>query len=309
MAKKKIPAVLIVSLLTLFFSFLTLITSPMGTSSSMSIGKFFEMKYNMKNERYGEYLAPLPEGMPPTKLNLIFSLFSKNIRGERRLSEFLDFFYGNYRGTPRGGRDVYNYIAFEPNEHMMDFKDKTFTLKESRSVKKSAEHLYDVGFYAPFTNNRFISGREITVFNDIYYNMSTPETFYPNRSMNLLSSAPHFGNPKYRNMAYQNIYKLVQSQTEMVEESIRLAGLKNKIHWYPLAIPFLPLVFSGGLPFILSAVGFGFATYTYDYYYRNLRFTDLKPIKGVDYYDRKLDRYYKRGIYSSAYNYKGDEET
>ncbi len=285
-----------------------LITSPMGTSSSMSIKKFFSMYFNMKNERYGEYLAPLPGGMPPTKLNLIFSLFSKNIRGERRLSEFLDMLWGNYRGTPRGARDVYNYIAFEPNEHAMDFKDKIYTLKKSRSVKKSAEHLYDVGFYAPFTNNKFIAGREITVFNDVYYTMSTSQTFYPNRAMNLLSSAPHFSNPKYRNMAYQNIYKLVQTQTEMVEESIGLSSIKDKIQWHPLIISALPYLATSGLPFLISSLALGFLSYNYSTAYNTLKFANIKPIKGLDYMERKVDSYYKRGIYSSIYNTSGEEQ-
>jgi len=289
------------------------ITSPMGVSSRFNLINYFQMKMGMEKDRYGEYLNPLPSGKTPLSRDLMISLFSKNIRGESRLSEVMDFFGGSYRGTPGGLRDVYNYIAFKPNELEMDFKDKVYTYKDARSMKKSAEFLYDVGFYAPFTNNRFIAGREITLMNDIYYGeLTSNSTFYPNRAMNLLSSAPHYGNPKYRNMAYGNLYKLSQTQSDMVKEVIGYNKLSKSPAWYPLSIPLIPLlVGTGGLPFwftlssFMHVSGLGPGLYSKATEIPN----SFKKLNLENYLDEKQKFYFKRGLYSSAYNSNvGDDQ-
>lgn len=288
------------------------ITSPMGVSSRFNLINYFQMELGMEKNRYGEYLNPLPEGRAPLSRDLLLSLFSKNIRGESRLSELLDFFGGSYRGTPGGLRDVYNYIAFKPNELEMDFKDKIYTYKDARSMKKSAEFLYDVGFYAPFTNNKFIAGREITLMNDIYYGEFVADsTFYPNRAMNLLSSAPHYSNPKYRNMAYGNLYKLTQTQSDMVREVIGYDKMNKTPTWYPLSIPLIPLmVGTAGLPFWISLGSFIAVSGLGSGLYSKTTGipSSFKNLNLENYLDEKYGFYYKRGLYSSAYPNSGNQQ-
>lgn len=290
-----------------------LIYLPMGTRSRMNIKKYFEIKEGVFKKKFGEYLNAQPHETPPSDFSLITSLFSKNVRGEQRISEFLDLMGGSYRGTAKGARDVYNWLAYRPNVLSMDFKDKIYTYQKSRSMKKSAEHLYDVGIYAPYTNNQFIAGREITLFNDIYYNQTSPSTFYPNRASNLLSSAPHYSHAKYRNMAYNGIYKYTQTQLDLVMESTHYSDLGKKPYWQQLSIPFLPLVLASGFSF-LSVAGFLASTgVTGSLVNQGARgLYNIKSLfnkKEKDYYANKYMFYQNKGMYSGIYeDYSNREE-
>jgi len=127
--------------------------------------------------------------------------------------------------------------------------------------------------------------------------------------MNLISSAPHFANPKYRNMAYHNIYQLNQSQTEMVDNVFALSHMKYKTNWNPLSITLLPLMIgTSTLGFGLSAFGMGLTSGVFGAVASKIEISphlNLFKFKNDPY--KKYEHYYKKGIYSNMYLNDEDE--
>ncbi|MGC8923933.1 MAG: hypothetical protein ACP5KJ_01925 [Candidatus Micrarchaeia archaeon] len=216
---------------------------------------FLYRRWKSKIARMGEILRATASDMPPRAY--VPYLLTSNPFGETRVSEALEVFGNAFRSTPKGPRDILNYMLYKPNDLVMDFKDFIYTLKEGRSMKKTPEHLMDVGIYGVAANTGFIAGREIKFIETA---LGGASSFYPNRAFNAYYSQPHLAIPSFMYPAYGDIYKRTQKPTQVATEMIYLTDLSESTIISPLyvmpAMILIPSMFSSVYSAYAQASGF-----------------------------------------------------
>ncbi len=186
------------------------------SSRKGSIYRTFEDKIALIGEGYKTFAKE----MPPS--DFLPFMFTHNPSGSVRITELLDFI-SSFRSSPYGPRDVINYLMFQPNDADTDFQDILYSLKEGRSMKKSAEHLYDVGVYGTTHHNKFIAGREIT----IYPTQLNPSgmVMYPNRITGMFDTVPFLAMPGMYHIRYGDIYHRVESPELLAYQDFRYSQI------------------------------------------------------------------------------------
>ncbi len=225
-----------------------------------SVKAMMYMKFKDRLAKFGEVIRTTAKDRSPP----VFApyLLSRNPYGEMRISELLEMFTDDFRATARGPRDCLNYLLYKPNDIVIDFQDILFSMKESRSMKKTPEHLMDVGIYGVVANSGFIAGREI---NFIETALGGPESMYPNRGWGIMHYNPQLSTPAMRYSGYADFYKRTMKPTEVATEIVRMTEFAEETRWQPLvpaiAMYFMPMLTA---PALLGLFGLGSA-----YKYRN----------------------------------------
>ncbi len=241
------------------FSNIPAVYAPMGKGQD-SISLLQAYLYTMfKNKvaRMGESLRATAAGLPPR--TYFPYLLTANPYGEVRMSEFMEIMFGGlvgFKSTPRGPRDIINYELYKPNDLVMDFKDMIYTMKEGRSMKKTPEHLMDVGIYGSAANTKFIAGREIEYFPSA---LGTGATMYPQRTFNMFNYNPHLSLPGMRYTAYGDIYRRTQKPVTVATEMIQLTALSKREHLLPMVfMPSVMLAATGMWPPLAMLMVYGY---------------------------------------------------
>ncbi len=209
------------------YSSIPQVYDPMGRPRGPTLQDFIYESFGSKVARVGELTRTYAKETPPEYLFTF--LFSRNASGSMRIWESLDLIYGSFRSTPYGPRDILNYTLYKPNDLENDFKDMLYTLKEGRSMKKSAEHLYDVGVYGTTRHNKFIAGREISLFKT--YLNKTGNAMYPNRITAMFDTVPYIGLPGMYHLRYSDIYNRVQSPSQLISEDYAYTSMTSNSFW------------------------------------------------------------------------------
>ena len=228
--------------------------------SMHAIKAFMYSTFKDKIAKMGEVIRTTAKDRAPP----VFApyLLTRNPYGELRINEMFELFSEDFRSTARGPRDCLNYLLYRPNDIVEDFYDILYTMKESRSMKKTPEHLMDVGIYGVVANSGFIAGREI---NFIKTELGGPESMYPNRGWGTLHYNPQLTTPTIRYSSYADYYKRTMKPSEVAAEMVMMTSYAEELRWQPLIPPaalfFLPML---STPALLAMFGAGAA-----YRYRN----------------------------------------
>lgn len=225
----------------------------MNTGGFGYMEAFFYRKVKNLVAKMGELTRTFAKDTPPPAY--FHYLSTANMFGETRISESLELLGSTFRSTPKGPRDVINYLLYKPNDLVMDFKDMVYSLKEGRSMKKTPEHLRDVGIYGVAANSKFIAGREIEYAPNA---LGGPASMYPQRAYNAFYSQPHLSLPGLRFSAYGDFYERTQTPMEVATEILHMHKLSKRISIKPLVIipsliiapTVIPATYLFSIPFI-----------------------------------------------------------
>lgn len=210
------------------------------------------MRYKSKYAKMGESIRATSKDMAP-RVFLPY-LLTSNPYGEMRMSELFESMGDNFRASPRGPRDILNYLLYKPNDLVVDFQDIIYSMKDGRSMKKTPEHLMDIGMYGVVGNSGFIAGREINFINTA---LGGPESMYPNRAFNMFNYNPQLSLPQMRYAAYGDIYKRTSNPVDVAEETVHMIHHADRLMLEPLVVP----------PLILTATFFG--GYAFGYFWND----------------------------------------
>ncbi|MEM3364538.1 MAG: hypothetical protein QXS93_03445 [Candidatus Micrarchaeia archaeon] len=212
-----------------------------GTVKGMMTAMLY-MRYKDKYARMGEMIRSTAKDTAPRAF--FPYLLTSNPYGEMRISELLELAGDGFRTSPRGPRDMLNYLLYKPNDIVVDFQDIIYSMKDGRSMKKTPEHLMDVGIYGVVGNSGFIAGREINFINTA---LGGPESMYQNRAFNMFNYNPQLSIPQMRYSAYGDMYKRMSKPIDIAEEMIHLTQASQRIAVEALIVP----------PLILATTYFG----------------------------------------------------
>ncbi|MCX8200171.1 MAG: hypothetical protein N3G76_01750 [Candidatus Micrarchaeota archaeon] len=212
-----------------------------GTAKGLLTAMLY-MRYKHKYARMGEVIRTTAKDIAPRAF--FPYLITSNPYGEVRITEILELVGEGFRTSPRGPRDMLNYLLYKPNDIVVDFQDMIYSMKDGRSMKKTPEHLMDVGIYGVVGNSGFIAGREINFINTA---LGGPESMYQNRAFNMFNYNPQLSMPQMRYSAYGDMYKRMSKPTEIAEEMVHLTHHSHRLAIEALLAP----------PLILAATYFG----------------------------------------------------